>query len=91
MYPNYNPEGCKYFENLMKETGTFIQHAENGSEYHIKELGYFVDGYDKKNNIVYEYDEAGHYNHNGTLKERDIQRQKEITEHLNCKFIRIKV
>ena len=44
----------------------------------------------KKNNIVYEYDEAKHYNTNGSLKEKDVRRQKEITELLNCKFIRIK-
>ena len=60
IFPNYNPKGCECFNKLMKETNTFIQHAENGGEFHIKELGYFVDGYDSKNNIVYEYDEEFH-------------------------------
>ena len=90
IYPGYNPEGCKYFNLLMKQTNTYIQHAENGGEFRIKELGFWVDGYDKKNNIVYEYDEAKHYNTNGLLKEKDVRRQKEITELLDCKFIRIK-
>jgi len=75
----------------MEQTGTHIQHAENGGEYHIKELGYWVDGYDKENNIIYEYDEKHHFNYDGTLRYKDIQRQKEIEEHFpECKFIRIK-
>ena len=89
--PFYNSNGCKYFEKLMLETNTHIQHAENGGEYYIKELGYWVDGYDKENNIVYEYDEKKHFNLDGTLKEKDIKRQKEIENFLNCEFIIIKV
>jgi len=61
----------------------------NGGEFHIKELGYWVDGYDNENNVVYEYDERHHFI--GTeLKERDIIRQEEIVNFLGCKFIRIK-
>jgi len=90
LQPFYNSKGCKYFNQLMLETNTHIRHAQNGGEYHIKELGYWVDGYDSKNNIVYEYDEGHHFDINGNLKEKDIHRQKEIIEHLNCKFIRIK-
>jgi len=84
--PNYNPDACKYFNLLMEQTNTYIQHAQNGGEFSI--LGYWVDGYDKINNIVYEYDERAHYE-NGKLKEKDTIRQKEITKHLNCEFIRI--
>ena len=36
-----------------------------------------------------EYDEKHHFNSDGTLKEKDIQRQKEIIDILGCKFIRI--
>ena len=93
MFPGYNPKGCQLFEQTMKASGSFIQHAENGGEYHIKELGYWVDGYDEKNNIVYEYDEKYHE----TQIEKDKQRQKEIIDYLNsighvklCQFIRIK-
>jgi len=89
-YPNYNLKACKYFNILIEQTGTHIQHAENGGEYHISELGYWVDGYDKKNNIVYEYDEKYHFDINGELKTKDKRRQKEIEEFLGCKFIRIK-
>lgn len=88
--PWYNKSGCQFFNQLMSETNTFIQHAENEKEFHIKELGYWVDGYDKENNIVYEYDEDHHFNIDGSLCEKDIIRQSEITGLLKCKFIRIK-
>lgn len=88
--PAYNPAACEYFEKLSKEKNINIQHALNGGEFHIKELGYFVDGYDKENNVVYEYDEPFHYNIDGTLKEKDSKRQKEIENLLKCDFIRIK-
>ena len=41
------------------------------------------------NNIVYEYDEVRHFNSDGTLKEKDILRQREIEKYLKCEFIRI--
>ena len=88
--PNYNPEGCKIIKEYGKQHGYNFQHAENGGEFHIKELGYWVDGYDKEKNVVIEIDESFHYNSDGTLKERDVQRQKEIENFLKCKFIRIK-
>jgi len=61
----------------------------NGGEYHIKELGYWLDGYDKENNVVYEFDEKHHFDKNGNLSEKDITRQQEIELLLGCKFIRI--
>ena len=88
-HPPYNPKACEYFNQLMKKTNTFIQHAENGGEYFIKELGFWVDGYDSENNIVYEYDEKHHFTSN-KLNDKDINRQKLIIEFLNCSFIRIK-
>lgn len=90
IFPRYNPSACEYFNNLMEQTSTLIHHAENGGEFHIKELGYFVDGYDAENNIVYEFDEMRHFTLDGVLKEKDIKRQKEIEYFLGCKFIRIK-
>ena len=88
-HPPYNPKACEYFNKLMKETDTFIQHAENGGEYYIKDLGFWVDGYDKENNIVYEYDEKHHFKNN-VLTDKDIKRQNIITNHLKCGFIRVK-
>jgi hypothetical protein len=89
-HPPYNEKACDYFNNLMIDNNTFIQHALNGGEYHIKELGYWVDGYDKENNIVYEWDEEYHHYVDGRLSEKDIKRQIEIEKFLNCEFIRIR-
>jgi hypothetical protein len=51
-----------------------------------KVLGYFVDGYDILNNVVYEVDEQYHIKQ----LEKDKIRQEEIINELKCKFIRIK-
>lgn len=88
--PKFNINACKIFDEISEQTKTNIQHALNGGEYYIKELGFWVDGYDFENNIVYEYDERHHFDINGNLKIKDVERQKLITELLNCKFIRIK-
>lgn len=90
IFPNYSLKACKLFNNLNRFTGWNGQHAENGGEFYIEELGYFVDYYEKNLNLILEYDEPHHYNSDGTLREKDLQRQKEITEFLGCKFIRIK-
>lgn len=81
--PNYNPEACKLIEEYGKEHGFNFQHAENGGEFYIKELGYWVDGYDKEKNIVIEFYEPWHTKQ----QERDLIRQQEITSHLGCEFI----
>jgi hypothetical protein len=84
--PNYNPSSIPIIEEKARELGiTDLQHAENGGEFYIKELGYWVDGYSKEKNIVIEYDEP----HHNSQIEKDKIREKEIIEHLNCKFIRI--
>lgn len=89
--PSYNMSSISILEEKAKELGiTDLQHAENGGEYYIKELGYFVDGYSKEKNIVIEYDEKHHFDENGNLCEKDIIRQCEIETLLGCKFIRIR-
>lgn len=84
--PNYNIQSIPILEQKATELGiTDLQHAENGGEFHIKELGYWVDGYSKEKNIVIEYYEPFHEKQ----KERDERRKQEIIDHLNCKFIEI--
>jgi hypothetical protein len=90
IFPNYNKNACKLIDEYGKQNGYKFKHAENGGEYYIKELGYWVDGYDIQNNIVIEIDEISHFDSNGNLKNKDITRQKEIENFLCCKFIRIK-
>lgn len=87
-YPGYNPSSIPIIEAKADELGiTDLQHAENGGEYHIEELGYFVDGYSKEKNIVIEYDEPHHLSE--LQSKKDKKRQHEITEYLKCEFIRI--
>ena len=55
----------------------------------FKVLSYYIDGYDKKNNIAYEIDEAHHKSRKGI--ESDCKREKDIRFLLDCEFIRISV
>lgn len=82
--PQYNPTACKVIDEYGKQHGYNFQHAENGGEYHIRELGYWVDGYDKEKNTVIEYYESYHHDEK---QKRDLQRQKEIVNYLKCDFI----
>ena len=91
LYPNFNPNACKIIDEYGKNNGYNFQHAMNGGEFYIKELGYWVDGHDKDKNVVIEIDEKKHFDRNGNFKEKDVIRQKEIQSHLNCEFIRIKI
>lgn len=83
-FPNHNKKSIPIIEAKAKELGiTDLQHAENGGEFHIKELGYWVDGYSKDKNIVIEYYEPFHKKQ----KERDKRRKQEIIDELGCEFI----
>ena len=99
--PNYNQNACEIIELYGILNGYNFIHAETPSkkevkteliirgengECHIPELGYWVDGYDPEKNIVIEFYEKAH----NKRKEKDEQRQKEITEHLGCEFIILK-
>jgi len=84
--PFYNPKACEYFNKLNLENDWKLQHALNGGE--IKVSGYWIDAYDKENNIVVEYDEKHHYDKSGNLKHKDVIRQERIIQHLNCNFFR---
>lgn len=87
-YPNYSKIGCKLFEEINTELGWNGRHAENGGEYYIEELGYWVDYYEPNLNIVIEYD--GKHHGLKKVREKDLIRQNEIIKFLKCKFYRIK-
>ena len=89
VFPAYNKNSIPMIEEYGKKNGYNFQHAENGGEYFIKELGYWVDAYDKEKNVVLEIDEKYHFV-DGRLRLEDIIRQRRIERHLNCKFIRLK-
>lgn len=85
--PNYNPKACQIIEEFGNQNGYNFQHALNGGEFHIKELGYWIDGYDKEKNVVIEYQEKYHLNPKRI--EKDKRRKEEIIKALKCKFIYI--
>jgi len=81
--PAFNINACELFDKISEILNVNIQHALNGGEYHIKDLGYWVDGYDKINNVIYEYYERFHK----YKTKKDLKRENEIKKHLNCKFV----
>lgn len=88
--PRYNKTSISIIETRAIELGiTDLMHAENGGEYLVSGLGYFLDGYSPLKNIAFEYDEKQHFK-NGELKEKDRTRQDLIEKVLGCTFIRIK-
>jgi hypothetical protein len=82
-HPSFNITACEIIENYGKLNGYNFQHAMNGGEYFIKELGYWVDGYDKEKNIVIEYYEKAHQ----YFINEDELRINKIKEFLNCEII----
>jgi hypothetical protein len=88
---NFNISACLLIEEYAKKNGYNFQHALNGGEYYVEELGYWLDGYDKEKNVVIEIDEDHHFDNNGNLKRKDIYRQKKIEKLLKCKFIRLRI
>lgn len=87
--PMFNKDAIGYFSKLEEERNWNGHYAtkENG-EYYLQELGYFVDYYEPKLNVVIEYDEPRHYYAGGELRPRDKKRMEEIISHLHCKFYR---
>lgn len=85
MRPSFNPHACDVIDEYGKLHGYNFQHALNGGEFYIKELGYWVDGYDKSQNVVIEYFENNHWHRKN--KKKDIDRCKEICQYLGCNFI----
>jgi len=86
LVPFYNPKSISIIDEYGRTHGYSFQHAENGGEFYIKTLGYWVDGYDKTKNVVIEYYEI---RHKGSIN-RDEKRKQEIIKQLGCEFIIIK-
>jgi hypothetical protein len=86
-YPRFNLIACKIFDEIEKSLGWNGFYATKNKEFFIKELGYFVDYYEPRLNLVIEYDEE-HHSTPRYLK-KDNRRQKEIIDFLKCKFFRI--
>lgn len=85
MSPAFNPIACEIIDKYGKQNGYNFQHALNGGEYYISDLGYWVDGYDKERNIVIEFYEREHGR--TSRQEKDKKREIEIIDVLKCQFI----
>jgi len=88
--PRYNKDSITIIEDYGRMHNYNFMHAENGGEYFVKELGYFLDGYDPIKNIAIEVDEKRHFTNN-KLSAKDVERQKQIENLLGCTFVRIKI
>jgi hypothetical protein len=84
--PNFNPHACKIIDEYGKKHEYNFQHALNGGERRF--IGYSVDGYDEKKNVIIEYYEPWHNRPNQKLK--DEKRKQELINHLGCKFLEIR-
>ena len=84
--PSYNSLACKVIDAYGEVFGYNFQHALNGGEYFIEQLGYWVDGYDVDKNTVIEYYERGHI----YTEDKDKLRIARIKEELGCEVIILK-
>jgi len=82
--PGFNTIACQIINEYGKKYGYHFQHALNGGEFRV--IGYALDGYDKKKNVVIEYYENRHR----SRWRKDLVRQRRIMKHLGCKFIILK-
>ena len=77
------------FVKIGKNEKEILDKLERKKKINIKRqsltAGYFVDGYDKKNNVVYEVDEKEHSY--PKKKSYDELRDKKIIKELNCKVV----
>lgn len=89
--PFYTPQACEFFKQFDKAMETKGRYAVyGGGEYNIKELGYFPDYINFDLKLIIECDDPSHFNLEGNLKQKDIQRQQEIQEfYPDFTFIRI--
>jgi len=74
-FPAVDKGAMDYFQRLNMYYDLNIEYPN----YEIKNLGYFLDGYDKVSNVAYEYDSKRHLI--PSVKENDLIRQKEIIDY----------
>lgn len=84
---------CKSFRSKFIAESASIDTIEQilnvKLERQYKVSGFYIDGYDKENNIAYEIDEEGHRSTVSYAK--DKRREAVVKAAIGCKFIRIKV
>jgi len=72
-----NSVGCQIMDGL-NELGYKFLHGKNGGEYFVNYCGgYFLDGFDRENGVIFEYDEP----HHKQSKNEDVKRQNYILQY----------
>lgn len=79
MVPNIGKNETKILDELEKEKNIKITR-----QFCVK--GFWVDGYDEENNVVYEVNERYHYANEEQIQ-KDKYRREVIVEALDCEFI----
>lgn len=74
-FPAIDKGSSEYFKQLNENEGFHIKYPN----IEIKDLGYFVDGYDPTLHAIFEYDTKTH--NSKRYKEKDLQRQIEIIKY----------
>jgi hypothetical protein len=74
-FPCVDGGAIEYFDNMNTHDGFHIQHPN----VEIRDLGYFVDGYDPILHAIFEYDTKVH--NSGRYKKKDFKRQREIIKY----------
>lgn len=90
--PSYNLSACEYFKSFDEQNNTKGRYAVYGDgEYLIEDLGYFPDYINFDLKLIIEWDEEHHFDENGNLNLKDVQRQQEIQKHFpDFEFRRIR-
>ena len=70
------------YETILLDKQEQIDNCKIHRSLPLYDLGYIIDGYCLETNTVYEVYEKKHLN----FVEKDLQRQKQIQNYLNCKF-----
>jgi len=82
VFPNYNPSACEIFKLFDEKHHTHGRYAVYGDgEYEILELGHFTDYINFELKIIIEVYDSTHFNRDGTLRKKDIIREREIKAH----------
>ena len=90
IHPWFNKDSIPFFKSIDKKYDMDAQYAtKRGGEFYIKELGYWVDFYSEKYNLVIEWNEEAHYKLN-RLSIKHLKRQEQIKRKLKCIFINIR-
>jgi NUMOD3 motif len=84
-FGGFNKIACKFFDVLNEKMNWNGKHALNEGEHEI--IGYSLDYFNRDLNLIIEWDEP--YHNKPETKQKDLIRQKNLLNELNCQFYRV--